>query len=85
MASTMPQILYKLLLFPRLNGYISQTRCSCGCKAHYKMRHFRGVRDPYAVIMTIGIWSCCYSSTLVHVFTLALARVLPGFGYALAS
>lgn len=35
----------------------------------------RGVRDPYAVIMTIGIWSCCYS-TVVHVFTLLLARVL---------
>ena len=33
--------------------------------------------------MTIGIWSCCYI-TVVHVFTLVVARVLPGFGYALA-
>ena len=34
--------------------------------------------------MTIDIWSCCYSA-VVHVFTLVLARVMPGFGYALAS
>jgi hypothetical protein len=35
--------------------------------------------------MTIGIYSCCYS-TVVHVFTtLVLARVLPAFGEALAS